>query len=316
MKQLLLSRRTGLLLALFLSSSVVTVAAPRSLEQARREAVQVMRGSEVGNGHKGTVTTMADATPQLVYVKEKRGNDEAYYYVFSPKRGKGYAIVSGDDRMPAIVGYSTNGTYDADNLPPNMVSFMQAYEEFMDSATDEQLQQVTEERERVAAERTSVEPFIKTEWDQGMPYNGKCPEYVQGIKSVTGCVATAVAQILGKYRYPSALLADIPAYTTAYGIKMDEVKAGDIYDWDNMLDTYNGSETETQKEAVAKLMLHIGCAVKMNYGPSSSAAVTAELFTKYFGMDKELTRQVTRSSYDFATWDAILYKEMHEERPV
>lgn len=316
MRQLLLSRRTGLLLALFLSSSIVTVAAPRSLEQARREAVQVMRGSEVGNGHKGTVTTMADATPQLVYVKEKRSNDEAYYYVFSPKKGKGYAIVSGDDRMPAIVGYSSNGTYDADKLPPNMVSFMQAYEEFMDSATDEQLQQVAEERERVASERTSVEPFIKTEWDQGMPYNGKCPEYVQGIKSVTGCVATAVAQILGRYRYPSALQADIPAYTTAYGINMDEVKAGEIYDWDNMLDTYNGSETEVQKEAVAKLMLHIGCAVKMNYGPSSSAAVTAELFTKYFGMDKELIRQLTRSSYDFATWDAILYKEMHEERPV
>ena len=255
--------------------------------------------------------------PQLVFTKTKKNvADGAYYYVFSTGKNRGFTIVSGDDRLPAIIGYTDSGTYDTGNLPVNFVSFMQAYQDYVDNATDAELEQVRS-WEAMATIHEDVVPFMQSKWNQNAPYNGMCPKYNSTTTAVTGCVSTAIAQILYYYKSPVSLLADIPAYTTkAYGISMPAISAGETYDWGNMLDIYIGKETQVQTDAVAKLMLHTGCAVKMEYGPSSSANATKEVFVKYFGMDKELTRYMERKGYDFAEWDDMLYREMVEQRPV
>lgn len=301
-------------LILMFTATGIAFAAPRSVEQARKAAVMQMQKHRA-NKAKAYGETGTALNPQLVLAKERQNKDEAYYYVFSAGRNLGYTIVSGDDRLPEIVGYTESGNYDADRLPENLVSFMQAYQEFADNATDEQIEEIRQWKAQ--ARHAAVAPLMEEKWNQTAPYNNMCPEYSAGHKSVTGCVATAMAQILHYYKCPSQLMADIPAYTTySYQISMPGINEGEQYDWQNMLNAYSGSETQAQNDAVAKLMLHVGCAVNMDYGPSSGAGATAETFTKFFGMDKELVRQVQRSNYNISQWDNMLYNELAAQRPV
>lgn len=320
-------KRIIALLILMFTVTGIMFAAPRSVEQARKAAVAQMKkhGANKSQAHGGTFTAVS---PQLVLAKEKQNKDEVYYYVFSAGRDLGYTIVSGDDRLPEIVGYTESGNYDADRLPENLVSFMQAYQDFADNATDAQIEEIRQWKAQ--ARHATVAPLMEEKWNQTAPYNNMCPEFkytsgsgVKSDRSVTGCVATAVAQILHYHHCPDVLKESIPGYTTKMTVNgyentitMPAINAGERYDWQNMPNTYSGNETQAQNDAVAKLMLHIGCAVEMNYGPSSGASASAETFTKYFGMDKELVQQVRRSSYDIAQWDKMLYDEIAARRPV
>lgn len=319
-------RFTALLILVFTATGIM-LAAPRSVEQARKAAMAQMKkhSAKKSPAHGGTVIA---TSPQLVLAKEKKNKDEAYYYVFSAGRDLGYTIVSGDDRMPEIVGYTESGNYDADRLPDNLASFMQAYQDFADNATDGQMEEIR--RWKAQEKHAAVAPLMEEKWNQSAPYNNMCPlikyNETQGDRAVAGCVATAIAQILHHYQCPDRLKNNIPAYsakTVIYSgyrneINMPEISTADgVYDWQNMLNVYNGNETQTQNDAVAKLMLHVGCAVKMNYGPKASGAgTTAEVFTKYFGMDQELVRKVQRNDYNISQWDKMLYDEIAAKRPV
>lgn len=292
--------------------AVTAIAAPRSVEQARELALQQMKNGV--NGVRGQVYLPTDG-PRLVYSKAGKYTTPCYY-VFSAGENSGFTIVSGDDRLPAIVGYSKSGDFEYGQLPENFANFMRAYQDFADNITDEQIAEVSAWKAQVSS-HDAVEPFMDAKWNQGAPYNNMCPEYEPGKKSATGCVATAVAQILHYYRYPANLKADIPAYTTSSNrIDMPGIAVGDEYDWGNMPDEYIGSETQTQNDAVAKLMLHVGCALRMDYDATSGAYATPETFTKYFGMDKDYVAHYARASYRIAEWDHMLYGEMTARRPV
>lgn len=303
------------LVLLLLTASLGLNAAPRPLEQARAAAKQLLSRHTAlkAPGHSGTA-----AEPRLID-QAGRSAKEAYYYVFAAGTGEGYAIISGDDRMPTVVGYTTSGTYDADNLPPALVDFLADYRATVSNVTGSVGSQANAAGSGVAS-RAAVAPFVKTRWGQGTPYNSVCPEYAGGKRAVTGCSATAMAQVLAYYRTPDRLLATIPAYTSEKNdikIDMPAIPAGEAYDWANILDAYKEVEATTeQKTAVAKLMLHVGCAMEMKYGSSSAATVTADQLTRYFGMDAETTRKLQRSAYQQPEWDAILYEEMAARRPV
>lgn len=313
MNHFLTFRRFVSLAAMLTAVVVTAMAAPRGVEQAREAALQQMK-KHGANRASGQVAA-TNGAPQLVYSKAGK-NASPSYYVFSAGANRGFTIVSGDDRLPAIVGYTESGDFDTNQLPTNFVSFMQAYQDFADNATDEQIAEIATWRAQAAAHE-AVAPFMDEQWNQGKPYNNMCPEYEAGQRSVTGCVATAVAQILHYYKCPADLKADIPAYTTySNHIEMPGIAAGAEYDWGNMPDVYTGSETQAQNDAVATLMLHVGCALRMDYDSSSGASASPETFTKYFGMDKELVGYYARASYQIAEWDHMLYKEIAAKRPV
>ena len=311
-------------LILMLTATGIALATPRSVEQARKAAIMQMQ-KHSANKVKAHGETGTAINPQLVLAKKKQNKNEAYYYVFSAGHDLGYTIVSGDDRLPEIVGYTESGNYDADKLPENLASFMQAYQDFADNATDGQIEEIKEWKAQMRHE--PVAPLMEEKWNQRAPYNNMCPEYkyswTESNRAVTGCTATAISQILHHYGCPDALKEDIPEYTSKITINgypneitMPAITAGEQYDWQNMPNVYKGTETQEQKDAVAKLMLHVGCAVKTTYGPSSTASASAETFTKYFGMDKELVRQLFRKDYNISQWDKMLYDELVAGRPV
>ncbi|WP_071122879.1 C10 family peptidase [Prevotellamassilia timonensis] len=137
-------------------------------------------------------------------------------------------------------------------------------------------------------------------------------------RTVTGCVATAMAQLMMYYKYPQTLKSDIPAYqTSSYQLDMPSVSAGDRYDWDNMLPQYSGSAyTAAQANAVAKLMYHCGLSAKADYGPSTGTNCTPDVLVKYWGYDPDVIKQLNREGFSLREWTAILDAELRASRPV
>lgn len=171
-------------------------------------------------------------------------------------------------------------------------------------------------------QQPTVAPLLGSiQWNQMTPYNNMCPKYNDTDRSVTGCVATAMAQVMMYYQYPKTLQTDIPAYVTKkYGIAIGRINKGEIYDWDNMLPQYASYEplnyTDVQAAAVAKLLYHCGVACKMDYGPSSGANVTPAILSTYFGYDFDLMQDLNRDVFTLAEWSQIMDKELSARRPI
>lgn len=310
-----------LLLSLMLLLSVSAIAGPRSYQQAK--AIAQRQAAMLGIEMDAEVAASAKAAPRMS-VSSAVSPSATCYYVFANGEDKGFTIVSGDDRMPEVVGYSAQGTYDPDHLPANYVGFMKAYQETVEALLkgDAQVSGGLAEARQWRAERAgtaAVAPLLGgIKWNQMAPYNNMCPSYNGTNRAVTGCVATAMAQVMMYYQYPKELKATIKAYTAkSYGIQIPEISSGATYDWDNMLPDYSKSDyNSAQAAAVAKLMYHCGAAVKMDYGPSSRANVTPTILATYFGYDADLMQDLTRTVFTLQQWMTLIDNELKAKRPI
>lgn len=313
-----MTHKNYILATLLVLMAAYSYAGNRTVEQAQH-AVQALLQRNAPRRVKGQTITVP-VKPRLVATKQ-RGDNGAYYYVFSNGEGKGYTMVSGDDRLPEIVGHTSVGDWDAEAMPDGLRYFLDVYEDFTDNASAKQIAQVNAVK---STKRETILPLTKTGWGQHSPYNDACPLY-NGERCLTGCTATAMAQILKYYNYPDKLKKSIPAYHTTWPpfIDLAGIDAGEEYEWDNMLDVYNGSNhqewNDTNKAAVAKLMYHLGCATRANYGVSGTCAGIRDCyyaFVEYFGMDPELTNWLQRAGFTLQEWNDLLYSELHSQRPV
>lgn len=248
----------------------------------------------------------------------------AYYAVNTEE---GFVLVGADDRLPEVLGYSDGGVFDNDSIPPAFRFWLQCYEEELEIST---LRQQSTGETGTAPKRfdnakgfTAVTPLVTSKWNQSAPYNNYAPAYNEtGAKSVTGCVATAMAQIMYFHRHPQQgtgkhsynWVSTNPTGMTAT-LSADFGKT--TYHWDKMLDSYKSGYTDAQADAVASLMYHCGVSVEMGYGISSGAytdRVPAAL-CNYFGYDANYQR-IQKVLYPADSLSAIVRKELEEKRPV
>ena len=294
-----------------------TFAGPRDFMQAQKIAQQkaATLGASISeqNIQQAKARSRGGVTPQQT----------TPYYIFNFNDSTGYAIVGGDDRMPAIVGYSDKGTLNPDSLPVNLKGFLAAYKATVESVEEGDtaaVKNVKAAMKREAGSYTPIAPLLGgIEWSQNAPFNNLCPKYDGKHNAVTGCVATAMAQIMRYWKYPSSLLEGIPAYVShRYNIPIDSIPNGIGYDWDNMPEKYNGDFTNNQAFAVATLMQHIGASVKMDYGPESGAydKDVIPALTHYFGYDKDIIKMLDRTNFEWEDWNKILQDELGKKRPM
>lgn len=304
---------------LLLMMSLASFAGPRSFQQAKEIALR--QAAQLGI----SMDEASSAKAKSKRVKSVSGEVPAYY-VFPNGEGKGFTVVSGDDRLPEVVGYSDKGTYDEENLPSNYVGFMKAYEEMvgqLDNGDSRASASIAEAKALRSSgyQQPTVAPLLGSiQWDQIIPYNKMCPMYNSTDRSVTGCVATAMAQVMMYYQYPKTLQADIPAYVTRTKyLSIPQINKGESYDWNNMLPQYASYEplnyTDAQAAAVAKLLYHCGVACEMDYGPSSGANVTPAILSTYFGYDSDLMQDLNRDVFTLAEWSQIMDK-LTAKRPI
>ena len=314
-------KRTALLAVGLTLFQVLAWAGPRSFQQAqaiaeRQAALQgiIMDQQQVSKARK-----------QYLLNGSSSSETATSYYVFDNGSDKGFTIVSGDDELPEIVGYSAHGNSEHLMKTEGCAAFLKAYQKFVAAFTqgDAKARKILAEQRALKADGRYQQPKIDPllgdiAWNQETPYNKMCPEYKGSKLSATGCVATAMAQVMMYYKYPKELKADIPAYTTATNkLKVNAISEGEKYDWANMLPTYTeGEYNTTQADAVAKLMFHCGAAVQMDYGDSSGALLRPEDMSTYFGYDADLLQKVYRSVYTLAEWKKILDRELEAKRPI
>ncbi|NLJ14212.1 MAG: T9SS type A sorting domain-containing protein, partial [Ignavibacteria bacterium] len=252
-------------------------------------------------------------------------NPTFYIYNFPQK---GWVIVASDDIARPILAYSKEGSYSLENLPDAAKYWLEIY----DSAISETIKQGAPQSEKIANEwllarnpkkRTSllsevVPPLIKTNWGQDTPYNNLCPYDEKSKKrTLTGCVATTVAQIMKYWNFPANGRGKRIFTHEIYG-KLYVDFENTTYDWENMANEYNQNSTEEQKRAVATLMYHCGVALSMNYGVKISSAYEkyiANSLKSYFMYDAN-ARMISRSDYDDSTWTDMLKKNLDNNQPI
>ena len=260
--------------ALAVACVAVSSAAPVTENQALSAASRFMSGKT------------------LSLVAQQRGNrapgqaTHQAYYVFNAQASQGYVIVAGDDRVPAVLGYSDNGTFDPANVPPAMQALLDGYAAQIDA-----LPEVMPAPQQVS--RTPIRPLVKSIWGQGEPFNYYLPftrtttsdGVTRAWHAKTGCVATAMAQVMYYHQWPAGTTQTIPAYTSLTtsneGVKLTferPAKPVTTFNWDAMKKAYNTTDsTNASGKAVARLMEYCDQALKMQFYASSSSAQSSEI---------------------------------------
>ena len=248
--------------------------------------------------------------------------ENAPYYVFNAQDNQGFVIVSGDDRAVPILGYADEGSFDAENMPENVRSWLQGYADQIASLAKSAVNVVPEKRTAESQPyHAAIPKILKTVWGQDKPFNNDCPLYIYegtGYPTVTGCVATAIAQIMYHHKYPTAETEAIPGYSYDSNSRSVDGLPATTFDWDDMKTDYSLGYSEAQGSAVAKLLTYCGRSVEMAYGPSSSGSNELNLvksLTTYFGYDKSIV-SLKRDSYTDYEWQELLYGELSAGRPV
>ncbi|MCM1110491.1 MAG: thiol protease/hemagglutinin PrtT [Clostridium sp.] len=284
-----------------------TEAGARTLDPAEAWS----RLAETKSAITSTVARAPAMRPELVYTETTAGQPSVY--LFAERQSGRYFLVAADDCADALLGYTDADTpVDPDNLPPN-------FEAWLDE-TGRQISTAAAEGRTVGSSLPtdlleSVVPIMTTKWNQDAPYNNRCPK-VGDARSYTGCVATAAAQILKTYEYPTRGEGSYSYDWNGTTLSFDYDKT--TFHWSQMTDTYDETSTNNQKTAVATLMYAIGVASNMNYSPSASGATTINLcraLIRNFGYDRSLNMKM-RNYYPLEQWRSMLHDELSAGYPV
>lgn len=303
---------TSLLTAALSLASTSGSAAPRSAEQALQIARQFISSTpKLNNVRHSSISLAPTATAQMA--KGGKTDSTPSYYVCNIDNG-GFVIVSGDDRFKEVLGYSPNGSFTSHaDLPDGLQYWLSFLSREMDAAIENGYEPDRNAIATAAANanyQQSVEPLLKTLWDQTAPYNNK----IGG--NMTGCVATGMAQVMKYWNYPEH---GIGSHKAAYAPYYTADFANTTYDWANMLNEYtSGWETPQEIDAVSTLMLHCGVSVDMQWNTTSSAAVSVYsgyALSTYFGYNQNIYAE-TRDFVSLGQWKSLLIDQLQTGHPI
>lgn len=304
-----------IMLASFVLPSQVSA---QTADEAKETALSFMTQKRGGAVNLSTV----NIGKSIAKVKGKGGTaaDNGGVYAFNAEEG-GYCVVCAGNGNTLVAGYSDKGSIDPTNMPDAMKVWLAQYREAM-TATD-----ATTEPHWEGKTVAPVAPMLKTQWNQGAPYNSKCPS--NGTKTVVaGCVPVALAQVLNYYHQDrkgdgKLEYADVES-ETEYNIDYSTT----TYDWNNMLNTYDGvNATKTQKDAVGKLIFEAAVASKAKFGyDETSAYLPFVALNRYYNyecmyVERDLhyyVDMVRSSDYYISTdkWMSMIQDEMEAGRPI
>jgi hypothetical protein len=289
-----------------------------------------------GDGSKGNGTksgSVSKQAMQLIYTGQAydslTGTTTDCYYVFA-LQPKGFVIVAADDRVEPVLGYSYDNNFEVANMPDHVRGWLGGYEKQIEAVakSDLQAEPATQTKwtrlksgqamSTKSGGDTTVGPLLTTTWDQGQYYNALCPEDVNGPDghALTGCVATAMAQIINYWGYP-VHGRGTHSYVANYGTMTVNYDSAN-YDYANMPNALTATSTPEEVNAVATLMRDCGVANVMIYGPSSSGADKENIrpaFINLYGFSSKLG-YADRNMYTNDEWITLLRNEIDLENPV
>lgn len=236
--------------------------------------------------------------------------DPSACYIFNAPANQGFVLVSGDDRLPEVLGYSHNGTIDTRDIPEALSFLLEKTQQLLESGAD------------IVTIGTKpgnpvVQPLLgDINWGQSEPFNTFCPTLSNGNHGYVGCVATAMTQIMRYYQYPAK---GAGTHSYVYGGQTISADFGSTtYDWANMPAVVPAEYTKAQEEAYSTLCFHAGVSVDMQYDPSGSGAYTHVVpgaLRNNFSYSQG-TRMLTREYFNTREWMDLITAELDAKRPV
>ena len=265
-----------------------------------------------------------------------RSVDNQHFYVFNLNDNQGWVMVADDDRCIPILGYSKSGEFVTENLPANIEDWLAGISSEIQYVIDNNVVAANSTtllwKELFAGESTEfinrgekvVTPLVQTRWNQAPYYNALCPyDNHYGERTVTGCVATAMAQVLKYWNYPEVGTGSHSYSTSSYGTLYANF-GGIQYEWDNM-----PNRVTSTNDAVATLMYHCGVSVEMSYGVSATGGSGAYVisnysntehcaeyaFKNYFGYKPSAHGEMKNNTSD-SQWKSMVRADLDASRPL
>lgn len=301
---------------------------PVDTTTAKKVAVNFWKQNNAEMTEGDNVSQTRERVPE--FIVGQKGMLFSNFYILTVSDGIGFVLVSADDRVQPILGYSIENTFDVTNMPPNLQEWLMGYEQQIQYAKDENIDPSNEtvsewntllEGGTIAPKSTTaVNPLLTTLWGQSPFYNELCPTYLFGLgHTQTGCVATAMAQVMKYWNYPEHGRGYHSYNCDYYGTQSANF-ASTTYDWAHMPNQLTSNSSNTQVNAVATLMYHCGVSVEMDYGWQASGiqdiSLVVNALKNYFKYDAT-THLVNRSNYSTdAAWISLLKNELNNGRPI
>ena len=259
-------------------------------------------------------------------------NAQPFFYIFNIAFSNGFVIVSADDNVNPILGYSYESSFNPSNIPIQLTDWLQkrkaeiAYvknshlqaNDAIKTTWRELINPPKQKKYQLFGSASTVSPLLHTTWNQSPYYNALCPG-----GSLTGCVATAMAQIMKYWNYPSKGTG-FHSYTPPNAsLGVQSVNFSDTtYHWNLMPNSISASSSLTEINEVAKLMYTCGVAINMQFSTSESLAYmygggydAQYAFKSFFGYNDSL-KGLTRSNYVDADWLNLIQGELNVGRPL
>lgn len=299
------------LLLTLLLLPVLTWAAPVPVGTARREAERFLQAQ-----HPSRAVSLRQVfeAPH----RTKSVGDAPEYYIFSDERD-GFVIAAGDDSVPAILGYSDEGRFDATSMPDNLKDWLDMWREIIASNR----QAGAGPWQETPGTKASSSKLLETaKWSQGSPYNDKC-YVIAGSHCQTGCTATAAAILMRYHKWPDKGSGTVPSYTYQDADKksytVDKVSLGHSYNYNQMPLENNGSWNSTQKDQVSTLMRDLAVMFQSSFGLDGTSAVLQNVIpavVKYMKYDASAYLDGKAMYASTSEWVARLKDNIDQVGPV
>lgn len=247
-------------------------------------------------------------------------NKQSFYVINDEERNR-FVIVSSDERLYKILGYSDNGVFNPETAPEGLLDMLNGYDAQYMLIKDKL---PSANNVSTIAPIEPIEPMIQTRWGQMAPYNNDCPQNKRasdGSKCASGCVATAMAQVMNYYKYPNVGKGIYLYQSATQGYILMQDFSNTTFDWNRLTNTYNESSAEESKAEVAKLMKACGVSVSMDYGQSSdgsSGAAPTDIpyaLINYFGYNENVNYK-SKDYYTPEEWESMIMEELNAGRPI
>lgn len=265
---------------------------------------EAMAAARISNG----MAMASPATAARTYTFTADGLNTLYVVPAS----SGFYVLAADDVAPALLGYADCGAFDFDHIPDNMRAWLEDYSAYISYAASHGLRVVAAPADPSLSD---ISPMVHTFWNQAEPYWNLCPK-IGSDRTYTGCVATAAAQVLYTYQYPTK---GIGTYSYTWnGQTLSFDYANTTFQWDMMEDVYTDTSSAESCDAVATLMYALGVGSDMNYGTGGSGTNAIKLvrgLVENFGYDASM-RYLSRDYFPLDTWCDMLHQEMMKGHPV
>ncbi|MFC2100429.1 C10 family peptidase [Bacteroidota bacterium] len=305
--------------ALFLFLNNITYAKTVHADLARKVALNFY--------YEKLLTSNPEEVKSNIIISEsfiEKSGDQVLYYIFNIN--KGFIIISGDDDLYPVVGYSFEGNYNHKDSPPAFEAWMENFSENVQYVRTHQternikIQNVwqTYSAENFQINKSGskvVSPLLSSKWNQNNGYNSMCPAHNNGPGGFcyAGCVATAMAQIMYYYKYPTTGIGSHSYNHPHYGWLTANF-GNTNYQWSSMSNYINSNSVN----AIAELIYHCGVSVNMYYRPDGSSANSYYAYTsfkQYFNYSLA-SQFLAKSSFDPEDWDSVLCENLDAGKPI